>query len=95
LELPKLTALMPGHGPILADARGKIEEYIAHRFDREAQIINAIKDGASTIPAIFKTIYTDTPEAMHKLAEMSVQAHLEKLEGEGRVARKDNEFALV
>ncbi len=95
LELPKLTALMPGHGPILADARGKIEEYIAHRHIRETQIVDAIKDGANTIPMIVKNIYTDVPEAMHRLAEMSVLAHLEKLEGEGRVARNGLGFVLV
>jgi glyoxylase-like metal-dependent hydrolase (beta-lactamase superfamily II)/8-oxo-dGTP pyrophosphatase MutT (NUDIX family) len=95
LGLPKLTALMPGHGPIVADARGRIEQYIEHRFEREAQILTAIKDGAVTIPAMVKSIYTDVPEAMHKLAEMSVLAHLEKLEGEGRVRRSGGEFALV
>lgn len=95
LELPRLTALMPGHGPVLADARGKIEEYIAHRIDREAQIISAMGDRARTIPQIVQSVYTDVPEAMHQLAEMSVLAHLEKLEGEGRIARSGNEYALV
>jgi len=94
LVLPKLTALMPGHGPVLADARGKIEEYLAHRFAREAQIITALKDGPLTIPQIVKTIYTDVPEAMHRLAELSVLAHLEKLEGEGGAAREGDRFAI-
>jgi glyoxylase-like metal-dependent hydrolase (beta-lactamase superfamily II)/8-oxo-dGTP pyrophosphatase MutT (NUDIX family) len=95
LELPRLTALMPGHGPVLADARGRIEEYIQHRFDRETQIIDAMRGGARTIPIIVKAIYTDVPEAMHKLAELSVLAHLEKLEGEGRVVRTGGVYELV
>ena len=95
LELPRLTALMPGHGAVVADARGRIEEYIAHRHDREAQIVNAVASGASLIPQIVKAVYTDVPEAMHQLAELSVLAHLEKLEGEGRVARAANEFRLI
>jgi glyoxylase-like metal-dependent hydrolase (beta-lactamase superfamily II) len=95
LELPRLTALMPGHGAVIADARGRIEEYIAHRRDREEQIVNAIRAGASAIPQIVKAVYTDVPEAMHQLAEMSVLAHLEKLEGEGRVARAADEFRLI
>jgi glyoxylase-like metal-dependent hydrolase (beta-lactamase superfamily II)/8-oxo-dGTP pyrophosphatase MutT (NUDIX family) len=94
LELPRLTALMPGHGPVIADARGRIEEYIAHRRDREEQIVGAMQAGASAIPQIVKAVYTDVPEDMHQLAELSVLAHLEKLEGEGRVTRAANEFRL-
>jgi endoribonuclease LACTB2 len=95
LALPKLTALMPGHGPVLADARGKIEEYITHRLAREAKIIEALQAGAQTIPEIVKTVYTDTPLAMHQLAELSVRAHLEKLEDEKRVRRAAERYAVV
>ena len=95
LELPRLTALMPGHGAVIADARGRIEEYIAHRHDREEQIVGAMRAGASAIPQIVKAVYTDVPEAMHQLAELSVLAHLEKLEGEGRVTRAADEFRLI
>jgi endoribonuclease LACTB2 len=94
LELPRLTSLMPGHGPVLVDARGKIEEYIAHRLDREAQIVDVMKNGDRAIPVIVKSVYTDVPETMHKLAEMSVLAHLEKLVVEGRVIRRGDEFEL-
>lgn len=95
LELPRLTALMPGHGPVLANARERIEEYIAHRYQREAMILQAMHDGAKTIPEIVKTVYVDVPEAMHQLAELSVRAHLEKLEGEGRVRRNDGAYAVM
>jgi glyoxylase-like metal-dependent hydrolase (beta-lactamase superfamily II)/8-oxo-dGTP pyrophosphatase MutT (NUDIX family) len=95
LALPRLTALMPGHGPVIADARGKINDYIAHRHEREAQIINAMQTGARTAAQIVKSVYTEVPEAMHQLAELSVLAHLEKLEGEGRVECRSGGFALV
>lgn len=90
LELPKLTALMPGHGPVIADARAKIEEYIAHRHERESNILKAVREGAVTLSSIVEKVYTDVPQAMHKLAEQSVLAHLEKLEDEG-VVRRDGE----
>jgi hypothetical protein len=86
---------MPGHGPVLANARERIEEYIAHRLKREAMIVNAMQAGPQTIPQIVKAVYADTPAAMHQLAELSVLAHLEKLEGESKVARRADEFALV
>jgi endoribonuclease LACTB2 len=94
LELPRLTALMPGHGPVLVDARGKIEEYIAHRLDRETRIVDVMRKGERGIPAIVKAVYTDVPEALHGLAEMSVLAHLEKLVVDGRVIRRGDEFEL-
>ncbi|MGH9847935.1 MAG: MBL fold metallo-hydrolase, partial [Blastocatellia bacterium] len=95
LQLPRLAALMPGHGPALANARERIEEYIAHRLKREAMIVHVLEAGPRTIPEIVKAVYTDTPEAMHQLAELSVLAHLEKLEGESKVARNAGQFALV
>ncbi|MEP7271592.1 MAG: MBL fold metallo-hydrolase [Acidobacteriota bacterium] len=96
LKLPKLTAIFPAHGPALADARGKVKEYVAHRNQREASIIEALSDGGgSTIPEIVKRVYTDVPVSRHHLAEMSVLAHLQKLEADGRVRRDDASFALV
>lgn len=96
LGLPRLTALMPGHGPVLADARGKIEEYIAHRLAREEMIVASMAAGARTPAEIVKAVYTDTPAAMHQLAELSVRAHLEKLVADGRArAETENEFALA
>lgn len=92
LELPKLTALMPGHGPVIADARTKIEDYIAHRREREANILKAVGEGASSLPGIVEKVYTDVPQAMHKLAEQSVLAHLGKLEAEGVVRREGEAF---
>ncbi len=96
LELPRLTALFPAHGPVLADTRAKVEEYIQHRYEREAEIVATLSaDEPRTIPAIVKAVYTDVPESLHKLAELSVLAHLEKLEDEGRVRRREEQFALV
>ncbi|MDX2030272.1 MAG: MBL fold metallo-hydrolase [Blastocatellia bacterium] len=94
LELPRLTALMPGHGPVLANARERIEEYIAHRRQREAMILQALQDGPRTIPEIVKAVYVDVPEAMHQLAELSVRAHLDKLAGEGRVSRSEDAYLV-
>ncbi|HWQ36052.1 MAG TPA: MBL fold metallo-hydrolase [Blastocatellia bacterium] len=96
LELPRLTALFPAHGPVLADARAKIEEYIHHRCEREARIIAALSaDAPRPIPEIVKAVYTDVPEALHKLAELSVLAHLEKLEAEGKAKRGNEGFTLL
>jgi glyoxylase-like metal-dependent hydrolase (beta-lactamase superfamily II)/8-oxo-dGTP pyrophosphatase MutT (NUDIX family) len=95
LQLPKLTALFPAHGPAVADARAKIEEYIQHRHDREAMIVSALVAAPLTIPEIVQRIYTDIPVSRHPLAELSVLAHLEKLEAEGRVQQQAGQYAIV
>jgi glyoxylase-like metal-dependent hydrolase (beta-lactamase superfamily II)/8-oxo-dGTP pyrophosphatase MutT (NUDIX family) len=95
LTLPKLTALMPGHGPVLADARARIEDYIEHRKVRETQIVTALESGPREVSEIVTAVYTDVPVAMHQLAACSVLAHLEKLEADGRVRTTGSVFELI
>lgn len=45
LELPKLTSLYGAHGPAIANARAKIEEYITHRTMRENKILAVLQAG--------------------------------------------------
>ena len=84
-ERPK--AIYPAHGPLIADGSAKIREYIAHREERDTQILAAMREGAETIPAIVKIVYEAYPESLHAAAGQSVCSHLLKLEHEGRVAR--------
>lgn len=87
LELPKLTSLYGAHGPAIANARAKIEEYILHRTMRENKILDAMQTGATTLDEIVPAAYTDVKPEMHPLARRSTIAHLEKLEEEGRVIK--------
>jgi hydroxyacylglutathione hydrolase len=77
--------IYPGHGPVLEPARPVIEEYIAHRLDRERQILAALASGAETVAAIVAHVYRDVVPALHPVARLSVQSHLAKLEREGRL----------
>lgn len=96
LALPKLTSLFGAHGPAIANARAKIEGYIAHRTMREDKILAAMQAGAATLEAIVPAAYTDVNPAMHGLARRSTIAHLEKLLEEGRVEQMAGEqFAIV
>lgn len=80
--------IYPGHGPVLEPARPVIEEYIAHRLEREAQILAALGAGAETVAEIVARVYRDVDRALHPVARLSVQSHLAKLEREGRVRRR-------
>lgn len=92
--LPRLTALFPAHGPAQSQVREIIDYYLTHRQEREAKILGALATQAQSIPELVKLIYTDVPLSRHQLAELSVQAHLEKLETEGRVFRHGEKFVI-
>src|SRR6185437_1679233 len=41
--LTNVTVLLPGHGPAVADPYDRIDQYITHRLDREARILQAVR----------------------------------------------------
>jgi len=86
--LPRLSVLFGGHGPAIANPAQKLDEYIAHRLEREKFILAAVRDGASTPTEIVAQVYTDVSPKAHSLAERAVLAHLEKLEADGLVKRE-------
>jgi ribonuclease/clavin/mitogillin len=93
-SLEKLLALdlgriYPGHGPVIPDGRAKIEEYLAHRRMREAQVLDAVSRGIGEPWRIVQEIYVDVPSVLHPAAEQSVIRHLRKLAAEGRVVSCD------
>jgi glyoxylase-like metal-dependent hydrolase (beta-lactamase superfamily II) len=77
--------IYPGHGPVVLDGPGKVEEYLSHRQEREEQVLAALGDGTSTIDELVASIYAGYPPEVVPLAARSVLAHLIKLETEGRV----------
>jgi len=80
---PRLLA--PGHGPLVADADGKLAAATGHRLQREAQVLDALSGGARDLAALRERIYPSLPEPSHDLAERSLLAHLRKLMREMRV----------
>lgn len=49
--------LYPGHGPVVREAVPKLREYIAHRDERERQVIAALAAGATTPETIVPLMY--------------------------------------
>ncbi len=78
--------IFPAHGPVREDAVALIDEYIAHRLERERQVLDAIVHGAKTIPEMRARIYTDLDERLHRAAEIQITAHLIKLVEDGRAS---------
>jgi glyoxylase-like metal-dependent hydrolase (beta-lactamase superfamily II) len=87
---PRLRAIAPGHGHLIDDPQAKIDEYVAHRLAREAQVLDLLRAaGATTIDQLVRDIYADVPEVLHPMAARSVWAHLLKLAVEGKAHGAD------
>jgi glyoxylase-like metal-dependent hydrolase (beta-lactamase superfamily II) len=76
--------LLPGHGPIIDDPVQVIDEYLAHRAEREDQVIAALHSGLGTVEQIARRVYGELPPALVSASVDSVLAHLIKLQEEGR-----------
>jgi hypothetical protein len=80
-----LARLLPGHGPEIEEPEVVIDWYVAHRRQREEEILAAVLAGATTVEEVVKVVYREVDPALHPLAARSVQAHMEKLASEGRI----------
>jgi glyoxylase-like metal-dependent hydrolase (beta-lactamase superfamily II)/8-oxo-dGTP pyrophosphatase MutT (NUDIX family) len=76
--------LLPAHGSPSARPAFLLEEALAHRAKREAQLIDALASGPRSIAAIAVDIYRGLPPNLMKLGELQLLAGLRKLEREGR-----------
>ena len=77
--------LLPGHGTPVADPAARIDWLLAHRREREAQILGALRLGPAEPSQLVARIYTDTPRALWPAAERNVLAHLIDLSERGAV----------
>ncbi len=78
--------LYPGHGPELPEAREVIAGYIAHRIERERQVLVALAEGAGNIGEIVEVVYAGLAPNLQMAAVMQVHTQLMKLKNEGRVS---------
>jgi glyoxylase-like metal-dependent hydrolase (beta-lactamase superfamily II) len=84
--------LWPGHGPVIESPQKLIDEYLAHREARDAQIVAALRAGRTTPAEIVPVVYGGVSPALGAAAEDSVLAHLKKLLAEGRVELQEDKW---
>lgn len=89
--------IYPGHGEVIEDGKAKIKEYIAHRKEREQQVLNVLREKAPKEDgegwksmSMVKIIYKDYPKELHGPAEGSVIHILKKMELDGKVAKNSD-----
>jgi glyoxylase-like metal-dependent hydrolase (beta-lactamase superfamily II) len=80
-----LEVICPGHGPYVWEPQAKLDEYIAHRLDRERRLLEALEAGARSHDELLDRAWDDAPPELRPAAELTLRAHLEKLREEGRL----------
>jgi glyoxylase-like metal-dependent hydrolase (beta-lactamase superfamily II) len=79
------TLLLPAHGARVTDPIALLKATIAHRLHRHAQVLEAVRRGDDSVPAIAESIYDGLAPALMAAARENVRAHLDKLERDGLV----------
>lgn len=90
----------PTHGDAITKAQRFVNATIAHRHQREAQILRAIESGNHSIEGIVALCYKDIDVRLHPAAARSVLAHLIMMEEDGKVTadgpvRITSKFQLI
>ena len=80
-----LELICPGHGPYVTDPAAKVREYIEHRMEREHKLVAALERGERSRARLLDDAWDDVPDEMRPAAAVVMEAHLEKLEAEGRL----------
>ncbi|MFF5856149.1 MBL fold metallo-hydrolase [Streptomyces sp. NPDC012751] len=77
--------VLPGHGPVLEDAQGAVEFYLAHRAHRLAQVETAVENGHRSAAEVVARVYADVDRSLWPAAELSVRAQLDYLGEHGLI----------
>ncbi|MFF3451258.1 MBL fold metallo-hydrolase [Streptomyces sp. NPDC002667] len=77
--------VLPGHGPVLDDAQGAVEFYLAHRAHRLAQVETAVENGLRAPEAVVAHVYADVDRSLWPAAELSVRAQMDYLREHGLI----------
>ncbi|HEY4077311.1 MAG TPA: MBL fold metallo-hydrolase [Rhizomicrobium sp.] len=85
----------PTHGSPITDPQGWLDQLIAHRRMREAQVVASMAGGANTVAALVAAIYPGLEAGLQAAAAAQVQAHLDYLVRQGRVATNGDGFRLT
>jgi len=80
-----LARLYPGHGPVVEDPAAKLDEYVAHRLERERRILAAWEAGARTDEELLAGAWDAIPPGLELPATWTLHAHLDKLRDEGSI----------
>jgi glyoxylase-like metal-dependent hydrolase (beta-lactamase superfamily II) len=80
-----LRMIAPGHGELMEDSRAVVEWLVNHRLERESKVIMGLQTlGRVSLDELVGVVYDDVHTSLHKMAKLSLSAHLIKLRHENR-----------
>ena len=85
LQSREIALICPGHGPWITDPAAKLAEYVEHREMRERRLLAALARGERSRDALLAEVWDDVPPEVRPAAALVMEAHLQKLEAEGRL----------
>lgn len=88
--------LLPGHGAPLTDPKPFLAALKAHREEREAKVLAALRAAGRATPAeLVPPVYGALDARLVGPAGRSLLSHLIKLEGEGRATRQGEAWSAL
>ena len=85
LRALELELIAPGHGPLVTDPAATLERYLAHRLERERQVLEALSDGLRDREELLDRVWPAITAELRAGAAATLAATLDKLAAEGRI----------
>lgn len=84
-----INTIAPGHGDLLNNPAGVLEQIVNHRLKREQRVVEALRHlGESGMDTLLEHVYSDVSNDLLPMAKLSLWAHLLKLEEDGVALKK-------
>ena len=97
LDYP-LQFIAPGHGDVMPEPKATVDWLVNHRLMREQKVIDGLRStGRAPLDELVKVVYDDVDTSLHKMAQLSLSAHLIKLGEENRARQHapDNSWEIL
>jgi glyoxylase-like metal-dependent hydrolase (beta-lactamase superfamily II) len=85
MQVEPIELIAPGHGPWITDPAAKLAEYVEHREMRERRLLAALERGERSKEALLAEAWSDVAAELRPAAALVMEAHLQKLEREGKL----------
>jgi glyoxylase-like metal-dependent hydrolase (beta-lactamase superfamily II) len=85
----------PAHGEPVKEPQRFVRAVMAHRRQRERQILDLLEQESQSIPTMVAVMYRGIEPRLHGAAGRSVLAHLIDLEARDRVWRDGENWAIA